>query len=100
MELFIIRLLERGAKVITAGYDRNTPLHLAAMKGYANVGRRFIQQGALVYAKNKDGLTPLEVSVAKRYNDFSVMMIKGMEPGRYLWVRWVGMWVCGCVLES
>ncbi len=83
MELFVIRLFERNATVFTAGYDRNTPLHLAALKGFTNVGKKFIQEGAFIHAKNADGKTPLEVSISHEHNDFSVMLIKTMQPGRY-----------------
>lgn len=84
MELFVIRLLERGASVFTAGYDRNTPLHLAAMKGFSSIGRKLIEEGALVYAQNNDRDTALEISVHNENNDFSVLMVKTMEPGRYV----------------
>lgn len=68
--------------MFTAGYDRNTPLHLAALKGFANIGKKFIHEGAFVHAKNADGMTPLELSIACKHNEFSVMMIKAMQPGR------------------
>lgn len=84
MELFVIRLLERGASVVTAGYDRNTPLHLAAMKGYTTIGKKLIGNGALIYARNKDQNTPLEISIHNENNEFSVMMVKSMEPARYI----------------
>ena len=83
MELFVIRLLERGASVFTAGYDRNTPLHLAAMKGFASIGRKFIEEGALAYAQNNDRDTALDISVRNEHNDFSMLLIRSMEPGRY-----------------
>lgn len=84
MELFVIRLLERNATVFTAGYDRNTPLHLVALKGFANIGKKFIRKDAFVNAKNSDGMTPLEVSIVHQHNDFSVMIIKAMQPERYV----------------
>lgn len=85
MELFVIRLLKRGASVWTqTGSDKNTPLHLAAEKGFANIGRKFIQEKASVYVTNAKDLTPLEIAVSNKHNDFSMMIIKAMEPKRYI----------------
>ena len=79
----MIRLFERGATVFTAGYDRNTPLHLAALKGFTTIGKKFIHSGAFIHAKNRNGQTPLEISIANSHSEFSVMMIKAMQPRRY-----------------
>ena len=82
--MFVIRLLQRNARVATAGADRNTPLHLAAMKGFTNVAKKLIDNGAYVAAENKDGHNPLYLAIEKDYCDFAVLMVNNMEPARYL----------------
>ncbi len=81
-ELFVIRLLERGASVTSSGRDGNTALHLSAIKGSTNVARKLLQKGALVMARNREGKTPLEVSVRGEHDEFARVMVKSMEPAR------------------
>ena len=81
-ELFVIRLLQRGASVSTAGRSGNTPLHLAATKGFTNVARKLLERGAIVMAKNNESKTSLELAVEFEHNDFAVLMVKSMEPSR------------------
>ena len=83
MELFVIRLIESRASVFTASYDRNTPLHLAALKGYVGVGKKLLEAGALPMALNTDGCTPLELAVHYTHNEFAVMLVKRMEAPRF-----------------
>ena len=68
----------------TAGTDRNTPLHLAAMKGFTNVARKLIDNGAYVAAENKDGHNPLYLAVQRDHCDFAVLMVNNMEPATYI----------------
>ena len=84
-EVFVIRLLQRNAKVATAGADRNTPLHLAAMKGFTNVAKKLIDNGAYVAAENKAGHNPLYLAVENNHCDFAVLMVHNMEPTRYMY---------------
>ena len=81
--MFVIRLLQRNARVATARADRNTPLHLAAMKGFTNVAKKLIDNGAYVAAENKAGHNPLYLAVEKDHCDFAVLMVHNMEPARY-----------------
>ena len=83
--MFVIRLLQRNAKVATAGADRNSPLHLAAMKGFTNVAKKLIDNGAYVAAENKDGHNPLYLAVENNHCDFAVLMVHNMEPARYMY---------------
>ena len=83
-EVFVIRLLQRNASVATAGSDRNTPLHFAAIKGFTNVGRKLLEHGAYVAAENKDGDNPLALAVRNEHCDFAVLMVKNMEAARYV----------------
>ena len=68
----------------TAGPDRNTPLHLAAMKVFTNVGKKLVESGAYVAAENKDEHKPLYLAVKNQHCDFAVLMVKNMEPTRFV----------------
>ena len=61
----------------------NTPLHLAAIKGFTNVGRKLIESGAYIAAENKNGKSPLVLAVENEHCDFAVLMVKNMEAVRY-----------------
>ena len=78
----MIRLLQRGAIVTTAGPDGNTPLHLAAVRGFVNVGKILLGYGAIIMAKNNKKQIPLQVAVKNNHSDFAVLMVKSMEPSR------------------
>ena len=82
--MFLIRLLDRNAKVVTcrAGSDQNTPLHLAAIKGFTSVGKTLIEKGAYVAVDNSDHKNPLALAVEHNHCDFAVLMIKSMEAKR------------------
>ena len=67
----------------TSGRGRNTPLHLAAIKGFTNVGRKLLKKEALVMARNGEGKTPLELAVENKHNEYARLMVKSMEPERY-----------------
>lgn len=83
--MFVIRLLQRNATVATAGPDRNTPLHLAALKGFTNVGKKLVESGAFVATENRDGHNPLVLAVQNEHCDFAVLMVKNMESARYVY---------------
>lgn len=53
-------LLQLGANIhVTAGEDRLTALHAAAIRGHTNVATRLIDAGAPVSVKASNGGTPL-----------------------------------------
>ena len=81
-EQFVIRLLQRGAIVSTAGPDGNTPLHLAALRGFVEVGRSLLDHDAKTMAKNNEKQIPLQLAIMNSRNDFAVLMIKTMEQSR------------------
>ena len=81
-EQFVIRLLQRGAIVTIAGPDGNTPLHLAAVRGFVNVGRSLLDHDAKTMAKNNEKQIPLQVAIKNNHSDFAVLMSKSMEPSR------------------
>lgn len=66
----------------TAGRDKNTPLHLAAIKGFTNVGRKLIENGAYVAAENKNGLNPLALAIQYEHCEFALLMVTNMEAAR------------------
>ena len=78
----MIRLLQRGAIVTTAGPGGNTPLHLAAERGFVNVGKILLGYGAIIMAKNNKQQIPLQVAVKNSHSDFAVLMVKSTEPSR------------------
>ena len=82
--MFLIRLLDRNAEVVTcvAVSDRNTPLHLAAIKGFTNVGRKLIEKGAYVAVENGDHKNPLALAYENNHYDFAVLIVKSMEAKR------------------
>ena len=75
--------MQREARVTTAGPDRNTPLHLAAIKGFTNVGVKLVESGAFVAAENKDGYNALALAVMNDHCDFAILMVKNMDGARY-----------------
>lgn len=82
MELFVIRLLERKACVDTAFNDMNTPLHLAAKRGFTSIGKLLLEAGAPLYSNNTEKKTPLEICIQGKHNEFSALLIRSMEPKR------------------
>ncbi len=56
-------LLELGADVSAATASIGTPLHAAADSKHADNARQLLARGALVDARNKEGLTPLELAL-------------------------------------
>ena len=78
----MIRLLKRGAIVTTAGPDGNTPLHLAAERGFVNVGKILLGDGAIIMARNIENETSLHLAIENHHSDFAVLMVKSMEPSR------------------
>jgi len=52
-------LIENNAEVCFADEDGFTALHAAAKYGDVRVARTFVENGALINAKAKDGWTPL-----------------------------------------
>ena len=79
----MIRLLHRGAIVTTAGPDGNTPLHLAAVRGFVNVGRSLLDHDARTMAKNNEKQIPLHLAIMNSHNEFAVLMVKRMEYARW-----------------
>jgi ankyrin repeat protein len=68
-----LRLIDEGADVNEMLPDGDSPLHIAAFKGYAEVAKRLIEEGANVNAKIAGGgdpwATPLHLAAMKGHVD-------------------------------
>ena len=85
-------LLRGGAAANTLGGSGNTPLHLAATRGFTDVAKALLSYEANMDVCNDEGYTPLELAIqhglreyskGEDYSDFAVLMIKKMQPHRY-----------------
>lgn len=79
---FVDRLLKRGANVGSVGLGGNTPLHLAAFRGFHNIAKKLLDEGAVVDALNDDHKTALEIAASNSHCEFTVLMINHMSPAR------------------
>jgi len=72
-------LISRGANVNTKNNKGNTPLHRAAVRGYAEyteTAKLLIENGADMNAKNKEGKTPLKISIEKGHKETADLLRK------------------------
>ena len=77
----------------TTDDEGNTPLHLAAVRGYCEVAQKLLRWGANPHAENKQHKTPLEIAIhhalegfqenVSDYNNFATLMIREMDASRY-----------------
>ncbi|KAK3331734.1 hypothetical protein B0T19DRAFT_413885 [Cercophora scortea] len=74
-------LLRSGADPNQADGRRETPLHVAVMKGYNDVVRLFLQNGADVGLKNEDGLTPFDMARNLDADVMELLRIPGTVSG-------------------
>ena len=54
--------------------DGDTPLHIAAYKGYKDIAKLLLGKGADVNAKNEDGDTPLHMAADKGNKDVAELL--------------------------
>ncbi len=66
-------LLDAGAEVNAATQKGNTPLHVAAYKGYGGTTRLLLARGADRAARNSQGETAAEL--AERYQQAAIVAI-------------------------
>ena len=81
-ELFVTRLLYRGANTSAADRQLNTSLHHAARKGWTSIVKKLLEHHSLPLATNKQGLIPLELAILSDHNDCATFLVKSMEPER------------------
>ena len=75
----ILELCNKG-KINEKDKDGQTPLHLAAQKGYVDIARALIDKGADVNAKNNYGGTPLRLAAWMGKADIAKVLIdKGAD---------------------
>ena len=99
-DIFVTKLLDRGADVKVSRRDGTTPLHLAAMKGFVTIGKKLIEHQAPVTAVTREGKTPLHLALEKTHGPFATLMVKNTDPAMYVCVcvRCVCVCVCVCVV--
>jgi len=70
-------LLAAGADVDLKGYRHDdTPLHMAASWGFANIGLILIEFGANINSRNMQGETPLMYSVDQKKVNMVKLLLK------------------------
>ncbi|WP_264339070.1 ankyrin repeat domain-containing protein [Wolbachia endosymbiont (group A) of Cydia splendana] len=69
-------LVSRGANINIRNNDRNTPLHLAAKKGYLCMVKELIENGARVDVKNRFDETPLHCAAGEGFSDVVKELIR------------------------
>ena len=94
IDTFVSEFLIRGANIDAKDQNGNTPLHLAALMGFAELTKELLEWGADPNMVNGNGQLPLELALLKgletddyRISQFSrvaQMIIKEMEPARFI----------------
>ena len=70
--------MKKGAKVDSKTLDEETPLYMAAKRGYTETANFLIEKGAKVDAKNQLGETLLYMAArSKDYNVLELLIQKG-----------------------
>ena len=87
-------LLQRTVSMFASDSSRNTALHLAAMKGFKNIVKQLLDYNAPLLACNMEGKTPLELAIEMKHNEVAVVIIKKMEPGRFVYLLIITCLVC------
>lgn len=73
-------LIARGADVNATDNDGFTPLHLAAMNGYADKARYLLEHGASLQALTKQKTTPLHLAAERRRFDAGLLDLLSGPP--------------------
>ena len=69
-------LLESGAKTDMTDPSGNTPLHLAVMKGHADVVKILLDHESNIHAKNSQGQTPLTLASDHDFTDVIDLLVE------------------------
>ncbi|KAI1419545.1 hypothetical protein F5Y12DRAFT_233766 [Xylaria sp. FL1777] len=62
-------------RITAVDMNRNTPLHIASQKGYADIAELLINHGVKLSAANEDGNTPLHLAVSGRHAKVARLLI-------------------------
>jgi ankyrin repeat protein len=73
-------LIARGADVNAVDNDGFTPLHLAAMGGYADKASYLLEHGASLQVLTKQGTTPLHLAAERRRCDAGLLELLSGPP--------------------
>lgn len=101
IDAFVSEFLNRGANIDARDQNGNTPLHLAALMGLAELTEKLLKWGADPNMVNGNGQLPLELALVKglerddnRTSQFSTVaqiILEEMEPVRYVVYQWLIM---------
>jgi ankyrin repeat protein len=69
------RLIEEGANINSTNKYKNTPLHIAALKGNNELAKILIKKGANYKTQNKYYFTPLHLAAANGYENIVKLLI-------------------------
>ncbi len=92
-------LIQKGAKVMATDENGDTPLHLAARRGFPVVAGELLRWGADPHTENNDKKVPLEIAILQAlggvqntshnsidsiddYNAFAVLMCREMKSAK------------------
>ncbi|KAF9671269.1 hypothetical protein SADUNF_Sadunf12G0029800 [Salix dunnii] len=70
------RLIGAGADPNKADYDRRSPLHIAASKGYEDISLLLIEQGVDVNILDKFGNTPLLEAIKGGHDEVAALLVQ------------------------
>ncbi|KAJ6418648.1 hypothetical protein OIU84_001921 [Salix udensis] len=70
------RLIGAGADPNKADYDRRSPLHIAASKGYEDISMLLIEQGVDVNISDKFGNTPLLEAIKGGHDEVASLLVQ------------------------
>jgi ankyrin repeat protein len=71
----VVELLSSGADVNVTNKNNETPLHLAAWKGYAEIASLLLKHGANVNAQENTGLRPLHYAAWYGYTEVVKLLL-------------------------
>lgn len=75
-EDMVILLIESGVNINKKDFNGNSPLHLAAFKGYTDITRSLIDHGAELNAVNNFNRTPLYYAAKHGYKSVADLLIE------------------------
>ncbi|XP_076919720.1 potassium channel KOR1-like [Bidens hawaiensis] len=91
------RLVEAGINSNNKDYDGRSPLHIAAIKGFADLVEFFLQKEVIINATDNHGNTPLFEAI-KNGHDMVVSML--VEAGAFLEMSNAGDCLCTAVAKG